>query len=70
VRFAWGVMPNRVELGNPADLKTAVVRRRAVFRWTDTVRAQQQVRYGVQKITQTGSTACEVEFTPDRNSSQ
>jgi hypothetical protein len=38
VRFAWGPNASRVELVNPADLRTGVVRRRAVFQWTDSVR--------------------------------
>jgi hypothetical protein len=35
VRFAWGPEAQRVELLNPADLRTEVVRRRAVFQFTD-----------------------------------
>lgn len=58
VRFAWGVMPDRVDLVNPNDLKTEVVRRRALFRWIDTKRSEHYVMYEVQKITQTGSTNC------------
>ncbi|MFM7425945.1 MAG: LamG domain-containing protein, partial [Elainella sp.] len=58
VRFAWSVLPNRVDLINPDDLKTEVVRRRALFQWTDTVRPHADIRYALQKITQTGSTAC------------
>ncbi|MEM9161687.1 MAG: LamG domain-containing protein, partial [Cyanobacteria bacterium P01_F01_bin.4] len=57
VRFAWGTMPNRVDLINPEDLRTEVTRRQALFRWTDTKRAQHSVKYAIQKITQTGSTA-------------
>ncbi|NER79343.1 MAG: LamG domain-containing protein, partial [Leptolyngbya sp. SIO1D8] len=57
VRFAWSVMPNRVDMVNASDLKTEVVRRRAVFQWTDTKRMGNDTTYRVQKITQTGSTA-------------
>lgn len=56
VRFAWGPMPSRVELINAADLLTEVVRRRAVFQWTDSVRPQTLKNYAIQKITPTGST--------------
>lgn len=56
VRFAWGVMPDRVDLVNPNDLRTEVVRRRALFRWIDTKRSEHHVMYEIQKITQTGST--------------
>lgn len=62
VRFAWGVIPDRVDLVNPNDLKTEIVRRRALFRWSDTKRPQHNVKYGVQKITQTGSTDCKLPF--------
>jgi hypothetical protein len=55
VRFAWSPEPTRVELICPEDLRTEVVRRRAVFHWQDTVR-HGTVWYAIQKITQTGST--------------
>ncbi|TVP63433.1 MAG: LamG domain-containing protein [Leptolyngbya sp. LCM1.Bin17] len=60
VRFAWGPMPQRIELIQPEDLRTEIVRRRAVFQWQDTVRpaapGAEPVHYAIQKITQTGST--------------
>jgi hypothetical protein len=55
-RFAWAPAPARVELVNPADLRAQVVRRRAVFHWTDTVRRAQAPRYAVQKVAGNGST--------------
>jgi hypothetical protein len=55
-RFAWAPEPARVELVNPADLRAQVVRRRAVFHWTDTVRRASAPTYGIQKISATGST--------------
>ncbi|NJO66852.1 MAG: hypothetical protein HC832_05220 [Leptolyngbyaceae cyanobacterium RM1_405_57] len=51
-----GPIPSQVELVNADDLRTEVVRRRAVFRWTDSVRPNTAVSYAIQKITQTGST--------------
>lgn len=56
VRFAWGPEAQRVELVNPADLRTEVVRRRAVFHFTDSTRPTRQETYTVQKLSQTGST--------------
>ncbi|MGJ3245290.1 MAG: LamG domain-containing protein [Elainellaceae cyanobacterium] len=59
VRFAWSPMPSRVDLVCAEDLRTEVVRRRAVFQWRDSVRPNAQGavdRYAIQKITQTGST--------------
>ena len=56
VRFAWGPEASRIELVCPEDLRTEVVRRRAVFRWHDAVRPGTLRGYAVQKITQTGST--------------
>lgn len=56
VRFAWSPEPARVELVDAEDLRGELVRRRAVFRWTDTVRHGIHEAYAVQKITQTGST--------------
>ncbi|WP_242885220.1 LamG domain-containing protein [Actinomadura litoris] len=55
-RFAWGPQAQRVELVNPADLRTEVVRRRAVFQFTDSTRPAQQETYTIQKLGQTGST--------------
>ncbi|KYF60108.1 hypothetical protein BE04_15045 [Sorangium cellulosum] len=56
VRFAWNPEPSRVELVLSSDLRTGLVRRRAVFHWTDTARAAAHPRYDVQKITHLGST--------------
>ncbi|MGI5207638.1 LamG-like jellyroll fold domain-containing protein [Spirillospora sp. CA-108201] len=56
VRFAWGPEAQRVELVNPADLRTEVVRRRAVFQFTDSTRPARQEVYTVQKLTRSGST--------------
>ena len=56
VRFAWGPEAQRVELVNPADLRTEVVRRRAVFHFTDSARPNQEEAYAVQKLSQGGST--------------
>ncbi len=55
-RFAWGPEANRIDLICPDDLRTGIVRRRAVFKWTDTVRPNPFKGYTLQKITQTGST--------------
>jgi hypothetical protein len=56
VRFAWGPQPSRIELVCPDDLRSEVVRRRAVFQWRDAVRARTLEGYAIQKITATGST--------------
>lgn len=67
VRFAWSPEPTRIDLICPEDLQTEVVRRRAVFQWTDSIRPEASadqppnqiipaVSYEIQKITQTGST--------------
>ncbi len=61
-RFAWGPSPVRIELVNPEDLLNEVVRRRAVFKMVDTVREDEGVMYGIQKIAQNGSTHI-VDFT-------
>jgi hypothetical protein len=58
-RFAWRPNASRIDLVCPDDLRTGVVRRRAVFRWTDTVRPgplPEQGGYAVQKIAQNGAT--------------
>ncbi|WP_160826818.1 hypothetical protein [Actinomadura sp. J1-007] len=55
-RFAWGPEAQRVELVNPADLRTEVVRRRAVFQFTDSTRPGRAEDYTVQKVSPTGST--------------
>jgi hypothetical protein len=57
VRFAWSPEASRIELINPDDLKKQIVRRRAVFRWTDVVRPPlSDSSYAVQKLTSGGST--------------
>jgi hypothetical protein len=56
LRFAWGPEAQRVELVNPADLRTEVVRRRAVFQFTDSTRPDREEVYTIQKLSQTGST--------------
>jgi hypothetical protein len=55
-RFAWGPAPARVELVNPEDLRTEIVRRRAVFQWVDSVRRGASGGYAIQKLTPAGST--------------
>jgi hypothetical protein len=62
VRFAWGPSASRIELIDPTDLMRAVVRRRAVFHWTDTKRSLRNCRYAVQKISHSGSTHFFKEF--------
>ncbi|OQY35731.1 MAG: hypothetical protein B6I38_01365, partial [Anaerolineaceae bacterium 4572_5.1] len=56
VRFAWGPEPSRIELVCPEDLTTELVRRRAVFKWTDSIRPGMLDNYAIQKIAQNGST--------------
>lgn len=62
VRFAWGPDASRIDLICPDDLLQEVVRRRAVFQWTDSVRPfpndeqNQDVVYEVQKIAENGAT--------------
>ncbi|MFC4913905.1 LamG-like jellyroll fold domain-containing protein [Actinomadura gamaensis] len=56
VRFAWAPEAQRVELVNPADLRTEVVRRRAVFHLTDSARPTRSPEYTLQKLTPSGST--------------
>ncbi|MGI5328442.1 LamG-like jellyroll fold domain-containing protein [Actinomadura nitritigenes] len=56
VRFAWAPEAQRVELVNPADLRTEVVRRRAVFHLTDSARPTRTPQYTLQKLTPSGST--------------
>jgi hypothetical protein len=56
VRFAWGPEASRVELVCPKDLRTEIVRRRAVFHWQDSARHGTVTGYSVQKITENGST--------------
>ncbi len=56
VRFAWSPEATRVELVCAEDLRTEVVRRRAVFHWLDSVRLGTLGGYAIQKITKTGST--------------
>jgi hypothetical protein len=56
VRFAWCPRASRVELVCPDDLRTQIVRRRAVFLWTDTARLGTATGYAVQKISGNGAT--------------
>ena len=56
VRFAWNPAPVRIELVCPDDLRSELVRRRAIFQLADSVRPGALAGYAVQKITQTGST--------------
>ena len=58
VRFAWGPSPGHIELVDPDDLLGQVVRRRAVYRTTDTLqrRDASETFYAVQKTTAFGST--------------
>ena len=57
VRFAWSPQASRIELVCPDDLRTEVVRRRAVFQWRDTIRDDGRLQgYAIQKIASNGST--------------
>jgi hypothetical protein len=56
VRFAWAPTPTDIQIVCARDLRTGVVRRRAVFQWHDTARPGNNGRHVVQKITQTGAT--------------
>jgi hypothetical protein len=56
VRFAWQPNASRIELICPEDLRTEVVRRRAVFQWRDSVRPKTLNGYAIQKIAMNGST--------------
>lgn len=56
VRFAWGPEASRIDLICPDDLTQEIVRRRAVFKWQDSVRLNGVPRYGVQKVAQNGAT--------------
>jgi hypothetical protein len=55
----WNI---ELELVCAEDLRTEVVRRRAVFQWNDSVRLETLKGYAIQKITQTGSTHFPMEF--------
>lgn len=55
-RFAWSPAASRIEMVNPDDLLQEIVRRRAIFHWTDSIRPGQQIQYQVQKIAAGGST--------------
>ncbi|MBZ0283171.1 MAG: LamG domain-containing protein [Anaerolineae bacterium] len=55
-RFAWSPEATRIELVCPDDLRTEIVRRRAVFHWNDSARPARDNRYAIQKITFSGST--------------
>ncbi|ASC70972.1 hypothetical protein XM38_019210 [Halomicronema hongdechloris C2206] len=61
VRFAWGPAAGRIELLRADDLRTEIVRRRAVFQWSDTARpltpeTSDGIHYALQKIGATGAT--------------
>jgi hypothetical protein len=57
VRFAWSPEASRIDLVNPDDLRKEIVRRRAAFRWTDTIRPPAtNSSYAIQKLTAGGST--------------
>jgi hypothetical protein len=57
VRFAWGPEPTRMELLDPDDLKTQIVRRRAIYTTIDVInRSANSVKYAVQKVTPNGGT--------------
>ena len=55
-RFAWSPNASRIELICDQDLRQEIVRRRAIFRWNDTIRRGVSPRYAIQKYTVTGST--------------
>lgn len=55
-RFAWGPLPVRVDMVCPTDLRTDLVRRRAVFHWQDSERSAEPSEHKIQKITVSGST--------------
>jgi hypothetical protein len=55
-RFAWNPEAARVEMICADDLRTAFVRRRAVFQWQDAARPDPDLRHAVQKIAASGST--------------
>jgi hypothetical protein len=60
-RFAWSPEASRIDLLNPDDLRTEVVRRRAVFRWKEVVRPPAaNWTYAVQKLTAGGSTRADL----------
>ncbi len=58
VRFAWSPQATRVELVCADDLKSEVVRRRAVFQWVDSARPKSvdTSSYAIRKIAANGST--------------
>lgn len=55
-RFAWAPNASRIELVCPDDLLTEIVRRRAVFQWSDATRPGNLNAYRIQKIAANGST--------------
>ena len=58
-RFAWSPMPDRIDLLDPKDLTGKIVRRRAVFQWTDCIRLARDTTHAthrIQKINFNGST--------------
>ncbi|MEL4897673.1 LamG domain-containing protein [Crocosphaera sp. Alani8] len=57
VRFAWNPQAESIELVCAEDLRTGVVRRRAIFRWQDSAKIKDtRPIYDIQKITENGST--------------
>lgn len=58
VSFAWSPQASRVELVCADDLKSELVRRRAVFQWIDAARPKSvdTSSYAIQKIASNGST--------------
>ena len=64
-RFAFSPASSRIELINPNDLHRQIVRRRAVFLWSDTVRRGRTVSYAIQKVTTGGSTHFPDSWVPD-----
>jgi len=56
VRFAWSPQPQRIDLVNPDDLLSGLVRRRAVFQWLDVERFRASHEHAVQKVEPSGAT--------------
>jgi hypothetical protein len=63
-RFAWSPTPARTELINPDDLFQPIVRRRGIFRWSDTLRLGVAPAFAVQAITPSGATHIPDDFAP------
>jgi hypothetical protein len=62
VGFSWSPNPSRVELICANDLRSDLVRRRAVFQWQDSVRIGSSDSYALQKIALSGSTHIPIDF--------